>query len=276
VKRPSAPASIALLLFFAACSGPKLDKQGRPVRSGTLRLHTFPKGARVWVDGVLKVESTPATLVLSEGKYQLRIQLPGGEAIEREIEIEAGISKETTIDIPKPPDATITVFSDIAGADVRINGYRRGATPLSRVITKPGSVDITVTTPNGRAKSVRVDLAIGEQKWIEVLFDRIASLPEEHEGPVLESRPAPKGFLTLGLKPDGEVLTEEGEKLGDTPIVRRAIDPGEHVFILRASNGQYEKRVSVEIEADQSAVFRFQFRDEDQVPGWTPPKKDGG
>jgi hypothetical protein len=253
-----------------------LDRQGHAITSGTLRLHTFPKGARVWVDGRLDVEATPATLVLPEGRYHLRIQAQGADAVERDIEIEAGASREITMNIPKPPDATITVFSDIVGADVRINGYRRGVTPLTRVVTRPGSVDITVTTPNGRARSVRTDLAIGEQKWIEVSFDKIRSLSDaESDRPILESRPAPKGFVTLGVKPDGEIWTEEGERLGETPIVRRPMDPGEHALMLRSSDGRYEKHVTIEVEADQAPVFRFQFRDEDQVPGWRPTK-DGG
>jgi hypothetical protein len=206
--------------------------------------------------------------------YHLRIQAPGAQAIEKDIEIEAGDFNEMTIDIPKPPDARISVFSDIVHADVRINGYRRGATPLEGAVTKPGPVDITVTTPGGRAKSVKTELAIGEQKQVEVFFDRVTSAPEEPKAPANESRPVPKGYLTLGLKPDGTVLDEDGKKIGDTPIVKKPMDPGEYEFVLRSVDGRYEKRVTIEIEADQAAVFRFQFRDEDQVPWWKPPKKD--
>jgi PEGA domain-containing protein len=269
--------AIALVaVSIPACKDSKVDARGRPVDVGRLRLHTFPAGAKVWIDGALKIDSTPATLVLREGKYRLRIQAPGAEALERDIEIEAGQVDELTINIPKPPEARIAVFSDVVGADVRINGYRRGATPLDPVVTKPGGVDITVTTPNGRAKSVRTELAIGEQKRIEVLFDRVASGPEESEPahPKNESLPDPKGYLTLGLKPDGTVYTEEGEKIGDTPIVRKPMDPGEHALVLRSLDGRYEKHVTIDLEADQAGVFRFQFRDEDQVPFWKPTAKD--
>lgn len=263
------------LITAAGCAKEKRDSKGRPVRSGTLRLRTFPAGARVWVDGELKVESTPATLVLQAGEYRVRIQARGAEAVEHTIEIEAGERKELTLNIPKPLPARITVLSDIVGADVRINGYRRGETPLMGVVTRPGPVDITVTTPTGRAKSVRGDLAIGEQKTIEVFFEPVASSPDAPKPPVLQSKPPPVGYLTLGLKPEGEVYTSEGERLGSTPIVRRPIEPGEHELLLRSLDGRYEKRVVAEVEAGQTAVFRFMFRDQDQVPGWRAPV-DGG
>lgn len=261
---------------LSACAREKLDRHGKPIEIGRCRLHTYPAGARVWIDGKLEVEATPATLVLPAGEYHLRIQAPGAEALEHTLEIEAGESKDLTLNLPKAPEATIAIRSDVVGADVRINGYRRGATPLSPAVTKPGPVDITITSPNGRAKSVRTQLAIGEQKLLEVFFDDVMSTPETDEGPRLESRPEPRGYLTLGVKPDGVVLTAEEKRLGETPLMRLPLPTGEHELLLRSLDGRYEKRVIVELEADQTAVFRFQFRDEDQVPGWKPPPKDAG
>lgn len=261
----------AVLALVAPACSQKVGSDGKPIDVGRLRLHTYPPGARVWIDGELKIEATPATLVLKEGKYRLKIQAQGAESLEREIEIEAGEADQLTIDIPKPPDAKITVISDIVGAEVRINGYRRGVTPLSGVVTKPGPIDLTITSPEGRAKSVRGQLAIGEQKTIEVFFDDVASKPEEVKAPEVESRPAPKGYLTLGLQPDGEVFNAEGVSLGKSPIQKKSVDPGEHELILRSLDGRYEKRVVVEVTAEEPAVYRFMFRDSDQVPGWKPP-----
>lgn len=276
--------SILGFLFLAGvcCScRNKVDAQGNKVEVGRIRLHTFPAGARVWIDGVLKVEATPATLVLKEGEYQLRIQAPGAEAIERELKVSAGDVETLNVNIPKPPDARVSVISDVAGSDVRINGYRRGATPLSGVITKPGSIDVTVTTPDGRAKGVKSSLEIGEQKVIEIFFDDVASNPED-DRPIIESRPEAIGWVTLGMKPDGLVYTDEEKLLGETPLTKHVFSPGEHVLFLRTADRRYEKRVTIVVEAEQHAVLRFQLRDEDQVPGWKPPpdagvqRSDGG
>lgn len=276
--RPARPPLPALLLLLAlallagGCS--KVDREGKPISVGRLRLRTFPSGAQVWIDGALAIEATPATLVLPEGRYHLRLQAPGAEPIERTIEIEAGEADDLTLNIPKPPEARVAVRSDVAGAEVRINGYKRGVTPLDGVITRPGPIDLTITTPDGRARSVHGQLAIGEQKLIEVLFDEIASLPEPPPSELpLESRDT-SGLLTLGVLPDSEVFDEEGRSLGHTPIQRKVIPSGEHHLTLRSLDGRYEKHVLVSVEAGQHAMFRFQLRDEDQLPGWRP--RDAG
>lgn len=266
----------ALALFAAACRE-KVDSTGKPFALGRFRLHTYPSGAKVWVDGVLKVDATPATLVLPEGEYVLRMQATGAEAIEKTIEIEAGESQQFTFNIPKPREATIAIRSDVVGADVRINGYRRGATPLAPVVTRPGPVDITLTTPNGRAKSIRTTLEIGEQRIIEAFFDpAMTKEGEDEDAELLESRPEPQGFVTVAVKPDSLVYTDEEKPLGESPLERMPMKPGEHELVLRSLDGRYEKRVTVSVEEGQLAVFRFQLRDEDQRPGWKPPAKDAG
>ncbi|MCK6544785.1 PEGA domain-containing protein [Myxococcota bacterium] len=277
MRRANSLACLTLAALATAACKEKVDSTGKPFEVGRFRLHTYPPGAKVWVNGELKVEATPATLVLPEGEYVLRMQAPGAVAIEKTIEVEAGESEQITFNIPKPPEATIAIRSDVVGADVRINGYRRGATPLAAVVTKPGPVDITLTTPTGRAKSIRTTLEIGEQKLIEAFFDPVMSKEgDDEDAELLESRPEPQGFVTVAVKPDSLVYTAEEKVLGESPLVRHVMKPGEHELVLRSLDGRYEKRVTVTVEEDQHAVFRFQHRDEDQLPGWKPPPKDAG
>lgn len=256
-------AAIALLLA-AACSKPE------GVTSGTLRLRTYPPGAKVWIDGVLKVESTPATLILKEGRYHVRIQAQGAEALERDVEVEAGEANELNLSIPKPPEATVSVLSDIPGSKVRVNGYTRGSTPLWRAATKPGPIDVTVISPEGHAKAVRGQLAIGEQKVLQVFFDEVSSEPEDGiEKPSAPSRmslPPPVGWMTLGLNPEGEVFDAEGKSLGRTPLQKKVMDVGEHELVLRSLDGRYQKKVTLEIEEGKTAIYRFSFNEADRLP----------
>jgi hypothetical protein len=251
------------------------DAEGRPIHVGRLRLRTYPSGARVWIDGQLRVESTPATLLLEDGEYRFQMQLEGAEAAERTVRIRAGDLRELDIDLPRPPDATLSVFSDLEGAQVRINGFVRGTTPVVAAVTRPGSVDMTVAAPfGGRAKSVRTTLRIGEQKRLFVFFEAVQSEPEPSEASGASRVPAclppERGYLTLGVAPEGEVFDEDGRSLGRTPLVAKALDPGEHQLSLRSLDGRYEKRVDIEVEAERTAVFRFRFTDADQLPGWHP------
>lgn len=245
---------------LAACS----DAGDRGLTTGRLRLRTFPTGARVWIDGEPKIDATPATLFLPAGTYRLRLQLPGAEAIEREVEITAGESDEVDINVPRPPDATISVLSDEVGAKVSINGYTRGVTPLLDAVTKPGAVDMTLLTSDGRAKSVRTTLTYGEHKWVELFFAEVDCRPPPPPPPAPPpmSLPPLRGYLTLGLEPEGEVLDDQDERLGATPLERRPLEPGLHKLQLRS--GKRHKWVEVEIEADRTAIYRFRLLPEDE------------
>lgn len=251
-----------------ASSRPKLDKEGNRITIGRFRLRTFPKGAQVWIDGKLEVESTPATLIKEAGEYHLYILAEGAaEGMERVIEVEAGESTSLDLKIPAPPKATVTVLSDVEGAVVRINGYKRGETPLLRATTKPGPIDLTVTDPGGRARSEKHRLAIGEQKRFEIFFGEVASLPEEPEVKVnpLQCHPKEVGYLSIGLKPNGTVQTTKGETLGDTPLLDHEMKPGIYDLILRSKDGTRQKNVSIEVKANERSVYRFMLVEEDEV-----------
>jgi hypothetical protein len=244
---------------------PKLDKDGRPVTIGRFRLRTFPKGAQAWIDGELKVLSTPATLILEEGEYHLVIRAPGAEAVERTIVVEAGESKSLSMRIPPSPPATVSVVSDVEGAEVRINGYKRGETPLLSAETAPGPVDVTVTEPGGRARSVKLELGIGQREWIEAFFGDVASKPEPAPPNPLQCHPRAVGFLSIGLKPEGLIETADGDRIGESPLFDKEMEAGAYDLRLISKDGKYEKRVSIEIAPDERAVYRFMFRQEDAV-----------
>ncbi|MFO0725682.1 MAG: PEGA domain-containing protein [Myxococcota bacterium] len=256
----------ALIGLLAPACGKKLDKDGHPVTIGRLRLRTFPSGAKVWIDGELKVEATPATLFLSEGEHTLKMQLEGAEPRVEHINFEGGASAEIDLDLPRPPDATITVLSDEVGAKVIINGYTRGTTPVWAAVTKPGSIDITIATLTGRAKSIKTILTLGEQKRIEAFFDEVQSTlpPPPPPPPPPLCLPKPRGYLTLGLEPEGEVYDEEDHLLGKTPLSKLAVDPGEHRLLLKSKDRQ--RWVLVEVEEEKNAIYRFRLLESDRMP----------
>ncbi|MBI4817224.1 MAG: PEGA domain-containing protein [Deltaproteobacteria bacterium] len=258
----------AILVAFvcaASCNEP-VDASGRPVDVGRFRLRTFPTGAKVWIDGELKVEATPATLFLAPGEHTLRMQLEGAEAVERTVRISAGDVVDRTYDVPKPPDATISVRSDQEGASVRINGYPRGKTPLTKTIVRPGPIDLTVVSIDGRARAWRGKLGIAEQKDLEILFDPPMSTPDEGPEHAHMTDAPLEGQLTLGLSPDGEVYDGEDEHLiGRAPLQATTFQAGEHHLVLRSLDGKYEKHVRVEVRANQLSVYRFYLGIQDQI-----------
>jgi len=73
---------------------------------GVLALTTEPKEAEIYIDGQLKVNTTPVIFRLLEGKYQIEIKSPGKYPKQLEVLIaeDAIISKKVTLlaDFPRP------------------------------------------------------------------------------------------------------------------------------------------------------------------------------
>lgn len=247
-----------LLVALAGCPEPELplDDAGRPITLGSVRIWTYPKGAQATMDGELVITQTPATFVREAGEYELTFQLEGAESYTTTIRVDAGEERTVRLDLPQPPDATVTVTSDVEGAKVRINGYTRGRTPLKKAITKPGPLDVTVEGPFKKARSFRGQLEIGEQKRYHADFSETASVAEDA-----------KGRLTLGMKPDGVVFDEAGERLGRSPLVDFEMEAGPQRLTLRSADGRRERTVEIVVEPGEKVVYRFRLRESDLVPG---------
>ena len=248
-------------LLLINCGEP-VDKDGNIITHGSFRLRTFPSGAKVWINGELKVTETPATLVLPAGKYELILQHPGAEQVNKTIKIVAGTKKDRTFNIPKPRPATVTVLSDVLGASVRINGYVRGRTPLVAAVTRPGPIDMTLIAPNSQAKSVKSTLKLSEQKTVEVFFGDLAcSLEFADEIPIRMSIPPATGAVTLAFKPAGAVYDFSGKQLGLSPLIDHPFRVGTHRLRLVSANEKYEEWVRIEVEENKKHVFRFRIRE---------------
>lgn len=249
----------ALAGTSVACpSSPPVDADGNIIELGKVRIWTYPKGAKVWVDGELELVTTPSTLIKKAGRYRLELQVEGAEKLETEVEVVAGETKLLNLDLPRPPDATISVYADVDGATVRINGYKRGETPLDKVITRPGPIDITVVGPSHRAKSIRSRLAIGEHKTFNLSF---TSTTADVEG---------TGRITVGMEPAGYVELPDGTRLGEAPVIEHEIDAGRVELILVSKDGTLRRRVEVDVPPDELSVYRFYLGVDDRIPGATP------
>lgn len=264
-RQPSAPYLATLAGFFVWGVG---CEAAPTTQKGTLRLRTDPPGAALHIAGTAQGR-TPATLLLEAGTYTVTLQAEGARAIETTVDIRAGEAAEKNINLPKPPPAQVTVLADRDGMDVRINGYRRGSTPLLDAHTRPGPIDVTVTSKDGAARAVRTTLRVGEDKLIQVQFDDHGCKPSRESASGCPLRQ--HGWLTLGVDRDATVTTESGTRLGRTPLTRRRMAAGPHKLRLRSQDGGFEKWVDVVVEGGEHHTFRLRFDPKRDQTGTSTP-----
>jgi len=70
-------------------SAPREIFLGLSPQTGTVRVESTPAGAQILVNGQARPETTPATLILPVGKYQIEV-VHGGSRDQQSIEVKEG------------------------------------------------------------------------------------------------------------------------------------------------------------------------------------------
>jgi formylglycine-generating enzyme required for sulfatase activity len=113
---------------------------------GTLKVSVVPAGARVSVDG-RDVGVAPASAQIESGVRQVRIESLGHKTWESSIVMKAGQTLSIGPITLGRPDASLTVRSKPAGAEVTIGGRYRGRTPLNAELPADIAHDVVLSLP---------------------------------------------------------------------------------------------------------------------------------
>jgi hypothetical protein len=113
---------------------------------GTLKISTVPTGARVTVDG-RAAGVTPASAQAASGVRQIRIEAAGHKTWESSVVVKAGQTLSMGPITLGQPDATLSVRSKPAGAEVTIGGRYRGRTPLVADLPADIAHDVVISLP---------------------------------------------------------------------------------------------------------------------------------
>jgi hypothetical protein len=208
---------------------------------GTLHVESTPKGSEVFVDGA-KRGSTPLTLQLPAGSHVVELRRKGST---RQFTLDVGPGAELSQRVDwsnVKPTGSLAITSEPSGANIIVDGKKRGVTPMTISDLPTGSHTVVLDGKEGSVRRTVVIEAGGEARLDESIFSGWIAV-----------------FAPFELK------ISEGRRLVGTTESGRIIMPaGRHELVLtNASLGYRETRVldvnpgqttSVTIEAADGIV----------------------
>jgi hypothetical protein len=141
-------------------------------------------------------------------------------------------------------DAELRIESEPGGAEVRIDGERRGTTPLV-IHLAPGTYDLGLTQGNF-VQQRQITLAREERASIYHLLSQAPAAPTN----VL---PVSAG-LSVITEPPGGAVNIDGTDRGVTPLVIDNLAPGEHRLVVRNRGAIYRQAVTLHAGSTATVV----------------------
>lgn len=166
--------------------------------SGTLKIAVNSAGARVSIDGHDRGVA-PAALVVPSGVHRVQVAAPGFKSWQSSVVVKAGETLAIGPITLDPPDASLSLTSKPAGAEISVAGVFRGRTPLAVDLPAGGKYELVASLP-------------GYESW------RRSVAAESAKRIAIEARLMPVlARVTVHGEPPGADLVIDGEARGQTP-----------------------------------------------------------
>jgi len=184
---------------------------GAAMAEGTLTVQSNPSGARVEVDGKAS-GFTPATLTVQQGTHTI-VLYGSGAPKTMTVSVPAGAQVSQYIEFARnvPTTGGLLVRTDPPGAQVTIDGVKRGASPATIAELSPGEHTVVVSS-----EGVSVD----QNVTIEAGVTASLVVP-------LVARDKLSGWIAVSAPVDVQIF-EDGKLLGTNQTDRVMVSAGEH------------------------------------------------
>lgn len=152
---------------------------------------------------------------------------------------------------PPVTTGTMTVNTEPPGAEVEVDGEKRGRSPLSLSLT--AGAHTLVVRANGESKTVPITIAAGAD------ISQYLELPKAGSG---------FGQLQVRTEPAGARISIDGTPLGKTPMTIIEIVPGEHAVTLESDLGTVTQKVTIEAGVQASLMVPLGPQTGAVASGW--------
>lgn len=207
---------------------------------GFLRVTSHPNRARVIVDGK-EVGETPCTIDREEGRYVIRIERAGCNPEERTVRITKRKTDRLHVKLGEKPGA-IAVSSTPAGAELYINGLKRGVTPCTVEALEPGKYALKLICKG--FDTVESSVQIVADATDKKHFDLVSST----------------GGVVFNVRPVGVQVFLEGKPLGVTRAVAPGAEATEDFRISGLAPGKYTVTMFHSLGDPQRQTFTFRVK----------------
>lgn len=207
-------------------------------KKGTLLVAADVLEARVRVDGK-GVGRVPVLVTdLAPGVHQVSVEAEGYPPQQKQVQVKSGATVKVRIEFRKGPSGALRIVTDPPGADVWVDGTRRGVAPVTVRGLELGK-HLVAGQKDGRLKAEQsVFVQAGQLVAVKL------TLPE----PPLN--PGRGGLRVTSNRPSALVFVD-GRFVGKTPLLRHDVVAGPHVIAVRLEG--YAQHIQT-VKVDAGAV----------------------
>ena len=164
-----------------------------------------------------------------------------------------GFAARQRIAAATPPVTTgkMTINTEPTGAEVEVDGEKRGRAPLSLALA--AGAHTLVVRANGESRTIPVTITAGAD------VSQYLELPKAGSG---------FGQLQVRTEPAGARISIDGTPLGKTPMNIVEIVPGEHAVTLESDLGSVTQKVMIEAGVQASLVVPMGPQPGAVTSGW--------
>lgn len=192
-------------------------------------------GVAVTIDGQV-AGNVPVTIAkVKSGRHLVEIQKPGFDPFQQWIEVQDGQTTRLMPVLRKvvPGKARLVIDADVRGAEVFVNGERKGTTPMALDGLPLGTYTVEVKQPGAKAWSQQVTLSGGTTL---IRAEIAVSIPK---GPT-------DGVIAVVADTPGAEVWANGALVGKAPI-ELTLPAGDHwIQVKLAGRMTYEKKLALE------------------------------
>jgi formylglycine-generating enzyme required for sulfatase activity len=218
-----------------------------------LKVDTKPAGADVYVDDEHVGISSVQIDELTPGAHKIRISKQGYEDYEKQLLIRKGTPQFIQAELTSRPYGRLELDSDPSGAEVFIDDYVRGNTPIAIEDLPAGTRKVVIKKNGYEEKTLQVILKAGDDKTIDIQLKRI-----------VQPQPRKKTSNTIGM---AFVYIKPGTFTMGSPLNEPGRDNNEKNHQVTLTKGFYMQTTEVTLAQWRAFTLDTTYSSEAETGG---------